>query len=137
MLTLAEHQKRCDSISNKWHTVHAAGMTLFTEYCAIDRYADKLPLAIGHHVRAAAKAKWNHYKETGTLRNKLDAAQGAMWARPWLCELADGTTVECPGFLGNGEATSTDENEALAMYKAYRAIQAFEPPTLNEEELPF
>lgn len=138
MMTSKEYDSRYASLSKHWFALSASGGKYLNEHIAISEYGreNKLPMSILRHVWAASDARWELFEESVNLRGKIDEAQDAVRARPYLLEIGNGASVKCKGSLPNGEGTSTDEATALKMYAAYKAAKAFELRD-DTEELPF
>ena len=137
MLSLAEHEQRRESVFKTSRAISALAMEAFNKQRTLHEYSwnDKLPALIRNSAHAAEKKYFEQYGELSRLSMAVYDVTYAINARPFLYPCGDGTYITCKGMLPNGEETSTDEEEALKMYAAYKAAKATEPT--DSEEVPF
>lgn len=137
MMTLAEHEERRESLYRTSRAISAVAMDAFNKQCALHEYSwnDKLPAVIRESAQAAGEKYWEQYGELSKLSMAVYEVTYAINARPFLYPCDDGTYITCKGMLPNGVETSTDEEEALKMYAAYKSTKASE--VTGNEEAPF
>lgn len=137
MMTFEERQARIDSLAHTYNELGRLAMANFNAQSDLHKYSwnHRLPELIWQSAEAAENKHWANYCTLSDMQSALLKAQMQLTARPFLWDCEDGTWVEVVGLLPNGERTSTNEAQALQMYKAYCVAQAYKIP--EPIELPF